>query len=569
MVINKKKQHLGDILIDNGILSSVQLDEALRVGKRTSTRIGRVIVNLGYATEEDIANGLAIQFGIPSVMLTTMIVDPEVLKLIPETAARKYNLVPVSLEDGILKVAMLDPIDVVAIDEIEKITKYHIDPLVSTETEISKALDQYYGMEGSFEEVVAKASKNADIELLDGEETAPDKLHRIAGETSVVQLVNMMISRAVMDGVSDIHIEPDDDTLRIRFRVDGVLIESANLQMKMHPAVISRLKVLGDLDIAEKRLPQDGRFIVKVASRDIDIRLSTLPTIFGEKVVMRLLDKGKMILDIERLTPVPETLDAIRKVVKRPHGMILLTGPTGSGKTTTAYTLLSLLNTMDKNLVTVEDPVEYHLKRVNQVHVNPKVGITFASALRHILRQDPDVVLIGEIRDKETAEIAIHAALTGHIVISTIHTNDAVGTVSRLLNMGIEPYLVSSSLSCVVGQRLVRKLCESCKVEYEPDPELLKELGVRFPEGKVPTFYKEGGCKACKGTGFKGRIGIYEVLMPDDSIRASIVALQDSSIISDIARKQGFKPMRVQGVKTAMAGETTLEEVLQATQVFD
>ncbi|MBE9527859.1 MAG: Flp pilus assembly complex ATPase component TadA [Proteobacteria bacterium] len=549
-------------------MSNVQLEEALRVGKRTKERIGKVIVNLGYATEEDIANGLGIQFGIPSIMLSTMIIDPDVMKLIPETTARKYNLVPISLEDGVLKIAMLDPIDVVAIDEIKKITGYHIEPLVSTETEIAKSISQDYGMEGSFEEMVSKAAENADVELAPGEETA-DKLEKIAGETSVVQLVNMMVSRAAMDGVSDIHIEPDEDTLRVRFRVDGMLIESANLQMKMHPAVISRLKVLADLDIAEKRLPQDGRFVVKVASRDIDVRLSTLPTIFGEKVVMRLLDKGKMILDIDRLTPVPETLAALKKVVKRPHGMILVTGPTGSGKTTTAYTLLSLLNTMDKNLVTVEDPVEYHIKRVNQVHVNPKVGITFASALRHILRQDPDVVLIGEIRDKETAEIAIHAALTGHIVISTIHTNDAIGTVSRLLNMGIEPYLVSSSLSCIVGQRLVKKLCESCKEEYEPDPQLLMELGVRFTEGKVPKFFKEVGCKTCKGTGFKGRIGIYEVLLPDDKVRASVVALHDSAVLTDIAKKQGFKPMRIQGVKTAMAGETTLEEVLNATQVFE
>ncbi len=568
MIITKNKQRLGDILVDNGLLTTVQLEEALRVGKRTRERIGKVVVNLGYATEEDIATALGIQFGIPYIMLTKSIADTEVLKLVPETAARKYNLVPVTLEDDVLKVAMLDPIDVVAIDAINEITGYHVEPLVSTETEIAKAINQYYGMEGTFEDMVAKAADNADIELMPGEETS-DKLHKIAGETSVVQLVNMMISRAVMDGVSDIHIEPDEDTLRVRFRIDGVLMESANLKMKMHPAVISRLKVLGDLDIAEKRLPQDGRFVIKVASRDIDVRLSTLPTIFGEKVVMRLLDKGKMILDIERLTPVPETLDALKEVVKRPHGMILLTGPTGSGKTTTAYTLLSMLNTMDKNLVTVEDPVEYHLKRVNQVHVNPKVGITFASALRHILRQDPDVVLIGEIRDKETAEIAIHAALTGHVVISTIHTNDAVGTVSRLLNMGIEPYLVSSSLSCIVGQRLVRKLCESCKQEYTPEPELLNELGVRFPVDKVPKFYKEAGCTECKGTGFKGRIGIYEVLLPDDTIRASIVALKDSSVISDLARKRGFKPMRIQGVKTAMTGKTTLEEVLNATQIFE
>lgn len=565
MSVIKKLQPLGEILKNKGIITQAQLLEVLAVGKKTNERVGKVLVTLGYCTEKDIAEGLADQYGIPSIMLSSVILEPEVLKLVPESVAKKYMVIPVAVEGDTLRAAMLDPLDVFAADELKKLTGLTIEPVVTTETEIMKALGQYRGMGSSIEEAVSKA---AGVELLKGEDELPEKLEKIAGETSVVQLVNHILSKAVVDGASDIHIEPDDDTLRVRSRVDGVLQETVNLPLKLHAAVLSRIKILGELDIAEKRLPQDGRFVVKVGSRDIDIRLSTLPTIFGEKAVMRLLDKGHMTLDLERLTPLPDTLDMLRKVVKRPYGMILLTGPTGSGKTTTAYTLLSLVNTMEKNLVTVEDPVEYHLKRVNQVQVNSKVGITFASALRHILRQDPDIVMIGEVRDRETAEIAIHAALTGHLVISTLHTNDAVGTVSRLLDMGIEPYLVSSAVSCVVGQRLVRKLCKACSEPYDADPRLLAELGVRF-QGKTPQFYRGAGCNACNGTGLKGRVGIYEVLLLDEEVRALILAKAPVSTILEAARKKGFKTLRYQGIRTAMAGHTTIDEVLQATQVVE
>lgn len=566
MTVIKKTQPLGEILKEKGIISVAQLEEVLKIGKRTNTRVGKVLVNLGYATEEDIANALADQYQMPSIMLSNAILDPQVIKLVPETAARRYLVIPVSLEGNTLKVAMLDPLNVFAVDDLKKITGRIIDPLVTTETEIHKAINQYYGMSGSLEEMVKKVQASG-VELLKGEEEEPGKLEKIAGETSVVQLVNLLLSRAVSENASDIHIEPDDDILRIRLRIDGVLHETANLPLKLHPAVISRVKILGEIDIAEKRLPQDGRFIVKMGGRDVDVRLSTLPTIFGEKAVLRLLDKSRMILDIEHLTPLPDVLDVLRKVVKRPYGMILLTGPTGSGKTTTAYTLLSLLNTIDKNVVTVEDPVEYHLKRINQVQVNAKVGVTFAGALRHILRQDPDVVMIGEIRDRETAEIAIHAALTGHLVISTIHTNDATGTVSRLLDMGIEPYLVASSIACIVSQRLVRQICKNCSSPYDVDPRVLDELGVRFP-GNVPKFYRGAGCQACKGTGLKGRIGIFEVLLLDDDIRSKIL-LKDNNALLYAAKAKGFKTLRVQGIKAVINGHTTVEEVLQATQVVD
>lgn len=567
MTVIKKLQPIGEILKSKGIINNAQLEEVLRIGKSTNTRVGKVFVNLGYATEEDIANALADQYQIPSIMLSRNILDPRTIRLIPESVARRYLVIPVSVDENILSVAMLDPLNVFAQDEIKKITKKLIKPIVTTETEIMKAIDQYYGSEASIEEIVKKAETSG-VELLKGEDEAPEKLEKIAGESSIIQLVNLLISRAVMDGASDIHVEPDTDTLRIRFRIDGALSEISTLPLKMHPAIISRVKILGELDIAEKRVPQDGRFIVKMGSRDIDIRLSTLPTIFGEKAVMRLLDKSSVILELEHLTPLPDTLDVLRKVIKRPYGMILLTGPTGSGKTTTAYTLMSLINTIDKNLVTVEDPVEYHLKRISQVQVNPKAGVTFASALRHILRQDPDIVMIGEIRDKETAEISIHASLTGHMVISTIHTNDAVGTISRLLDMGIEPYLISSSVTCIVGQRLVRKICKDCIEPYDVDPKMLDELGVKFP-GKVPPFYRGKGCPACKGTGLKGRVGIYEVLLLDDELRSLIIAKAEGSRLLEAAKKKGFKTLRVQGIRAVMAGHTTVEEIMQATQSIE
>ncbi|MBI5236132.1 MAG: Flp pilus assembly complex ATPase component TadA [Deltaproteobacteria bacterium] len=564
MAVIRKVKPLGEILVEKRVLTPGQLDEALVVGKRTNTRVGNVIVKLGYATEKDIAAALADQYRLPFVMLSTITVPTKTVKLIPESVARRYMVIPVSVEADILNVAMLDPLNVFAIDELRRITGLQIKPLVSTEAEIGRAINIYYAMEVSLEDMIKRVQASG-LELLKGEEDLPEKLEKIAAEASVIQLVDLLIARAVMENASDIHIEPDEDTLRVRLRVDGLLHESINLPLKLHPAIISRIKILGDVNIAEKRVPQDGRFLSKIGGRDIDIRLSTLPTIFGEKAVLRLLDKSAMILDLNHLTPFPETLDVLSRVMKRPFGLMLLTGPTGSGKTTTAYTLMNILNTMDKNLVTVEDPVEYHLKRINQVQVNPKAGVTFAGALRHILRQDPDIVMIGEIRDKETAEIAIHAALTGHLVISTIHTNDAVGTVTRLLDMGIEPYLISSAITCIVGQRLVRRICDSCKQVYDADPVMLKELDPQAQAGNVK-FYKGIGCAACKGSGLKGRLGIFEVLMPDDVLRSSIVARKDSSTLVSVASNRGFRTLRQEGIRAVEAGYTTIEEIIQATQ---
>ncbi len=541
MAVIRKVKKIGEILVDAGLITGAQLEEALDVSKRTGARLGRTLVNMGIVTEEGIAQALAHQFNIPYAPLSSVIIEPQVIKLIPEALARRYKVIPFAKQGNAIKVAMFDPLDVFATDDLKKVSGYQILPSVATERDIQKAIDQYYGAAGSMEEI-ARRIQGAEIELLKGEEEMPEKLERIAGEASVIQLVNLMISQAVTERASDIHIEPDEDTLRVRMRVDGILHEMSTLALKLHPAVLSRVKILGGLNIAEKRLPQDGRFNIKVGSSDIDIRLSTLPTIFGEKAVMRLLNKSALILKLDELTPFPDTLEILKKMVKRPFGMILLTGPTGSGKTTTAYTILSMINSMDKNIVTVEDPVEYKLKIINQVQVNPKVGITFANALRHILRQDPDIVMIGEIRDRETAEIAIHAALTGHLVISTIHTNNAIGTINRLIDMGIEPFLISSAITCVVGQRLIRGICPNCKAQYQPSPQLLKELGAPAAD-KLPPFYKGKGCPTCKGSGLKGRLGIFETLVINEDIRKLILEKADAGAILEASIKHGFKTL--------------------------
>ncbi len=566
----KKKKFLGEILKEHGVITESQLDEVLKISKSTNQRIGNVLVDKGYATDEDVATALAEQYDIPSVMLSKMVVDPDVARRVPEPVAKRYKVVAYDVDGSTIKLAMLDPLNVLAIDEVRRITNSDVTAVVTTETEITTAIDRVYGMSASLEEIARDIQAAGAAELTRDEEEAPEKLEKLASENSVIQLVNSLIGQAVTEGASDIHIEPDDEAMRIRLRVDGVLHDSASFPRGLHSAVISRLKILGELDIAEKRIPQDGRFFIRSGSKEIDIRLSTLPTIFGEKAVMRLLDKSTVVLELEHMTPMPDVIKTLEDAIRRPYGIILITGPTGSGKTTTAYTLLSRLNTPEKNLVTVEDPVEFHIKRINQVPVNPKTGVTFAAALRHILRQDPDVVLIGEIRDRETAEIAVHAALTGHLVISTIHTNDAVGTITRLTEMGIEPYLISSAITCIVAQRLVRRICTNCKVGYEVTPELLDELGVKVKPGSPkPQFFKGTGCPACKNTGLKGRIGIFELLVPNEEIRALMLAKADGSAIVEAAKKVGFKTLRMQGIRTAAAGHTTIEEVLQATQSID
>ncbi len=564
MALAKKARKIGELLLESELITPAQLDEALRVSRQKDERIGTVIVDLGFVSESNIAKILAKQYGIPSVMLSEVIIEPHVLKIIPELMAKRRKVMPISIEDKNLSVAMIDPLDVFAIDEMRKVSGCNILPCVTTDTEFKNALEKYYGTKSSLDEVIRKV-KVPEIELTKEEEELPKTLEKIGSDASVIQLVNLLIAQAAREGASDLHIEPDREILRIRMRIDGILRVVSKLELKLHSAVISRLKIMGELDIAEKRLPQDGRFDVKVGQSDIDIRLSTLPIIFGEKAVLRLLDKSKGILKMEQLTPMKDTLSVLNSVIRRPYGMILLTGPTGSGKTTTAYALLNILNSITKNIVTVEDPVEYNIDVINQLQVNPKAGITFATALRHILRQDPDIIMVGEVRDRETAEIAIHAALTGHIVISTLHTNTAIGTIFRLLDMGIEPFLISSAITCIVGQRLIRSICNKCKKPFKPTPEFLANLGIVTAQ-RLPTLFKGEGCSFCKGSGFKGRFGIYEILVVDQEIKELMLSKSSTKRIFEVARKKGFRTLRQEGMRAVLGGHTTCEELLQATQ---
>ncbi|MEK7851229.1 MAG: ATPase, T2SS/T4P/T4SS family [Deltaproteobacteria bacterium] len=553
-----KPMRIGEILVIEGVVTKQQVENALKVG---GARVGKTLVKLGYVTDEEISKALAHQFNLEFVTLQNTIIESAVIVRLHEAIARKHIAIPIAMEGGILKVAIADPLNVLTIDELQRAAKLKLKLAVATEDDILKAIDRHYVAAKSIEEV-AKSEDLGRLELLEEEAENTDKLLRIADEESVVRLVNMIISRATEDKASDIHIEPNADILRIRYRIDGILHDAANLPIKLHPAVTSRIKILSGMDIAEKRRPQDGRFITKAGNREIDMRISTLPTMLGEKVEIRLLDKGAMLTDLEDLSPSNDSIETLNSLIKRPYGMILITGPTGSGKSSTIYALLGQLDAVAKNIVTVEDPVEYQVKRINQVQVNPKAGLTFADALRHILRQDPNVIMIGEIRDRETAEIAVHAALTGHLVFTTLHTTDAAGAVSRLIDMGVEPFLVSSAVIGIASQRLVRKICPDCKKSYSPDEAILEELDLP----KTTLFYRGEGCKACKNEGYRGRTAIIEVLRMGEALRKLTLEKVDSVTIRMQMKEMGFPSLRVEGIKAVVAGVTTFEEVIRATQ---
>ncbi len=560
----QKRKMLGEMLIAEGLISREQLERALAEQKLHGGRIGTILRGLAFVTEEDIIKVLGKQMGIQPVVLSSIIIDPDVVKLIPETSARRHQVIPLFKKDKVLTLAMVDPLNVFAIDDLRRQTGFEIQPVVSSESEVLKSIDRFYSATATMEE----AAKEADVQ---GYGVMPDEqvidLQRIGDDTPMIKLVNTMIAQAVREGASDVHVEPDAEVLRIRYRVDGMLREVMTPPRNLQAGVVSRLKIMADLDIAEKRVPQDGRIQMKVGEKDVDIRLSTLPTIFGEKVVMRILDKGNVLLGLEELGFSAEILKSFERMIRRPYGLLLVTGPTGSGKTTTLYAALNRISSIERNVITIEDPVEYQLKYINQVQVNAKTGVTFANGLRAILRQDPDVVMVGEIRDTETASIAIQAALTGHLVFSTLHTNDAPGAVARLVDMGAEPFLVSSSLIGVVAQRLVRKICLHCKEGYRPPPDLVKSLGLdRSSIGQNIEFFKGTGCRQCRNTGYSGRIGIYELLGIDEGIRDLIVTRAPSNVIRNRALQSGFVRLRPHGLQSALKGLTTLEEVLRVTQ---
>ena len=534
----REKKSLGEWLLEQGVITSKVWQEAQEEERKTGRPLRKVLVEKGAISEEDMVSFLARQMDIPRIELSNYLIDTKVIDCVPEVLARKYQLIPILKIGRNVTCAMADPMNIFALDEVRMNTGLTVEPAVSTEAEIKKALDEYYGVRGSMEEVI-KGLDEHKLGIKDGEEVELKRLAGIADEPPVVRLVNIMVMEAVREGASDIHVEPQEESLAIRFRIDGVLYEKESPPKHFQSAIISRIKVLANLDIAERRRPQDGRFHMKMENRQIDLRISCVPTIYGENVVMRLLDATSAVLGLEQLGFARETLTHYRKLVKQAHGIILVTGPTGSGKTTTLYASLNILNTPEKNIITIEDPVEYRLHGIRQIQVNLQADLTFAKGLRYVLRQDPDIIMVGEIRDLETAEIAIQAALTGHLVFATLHTNDAPGAVTRLLDMGIEPYLISSSVIGVIAQRLVRLFCKGC-------------------EGK--------GCKACLNTGYKGRMGIYELMILNEDIRQLITQKSSSEEIRKAAIKAGMKTLREDGLEKVTQKLTSQEEVLRVTQ---
>ena len=557
----QKRKMLGEMLIAEGLLTPQQLDHALAEQRRHGGRIGALLKGLGYVTEEGIIKTLGRQTGIPHQILSTIIIDADVIKLVPELLARRHQAIPLYKKDGRLILAMVDPLNVVAVDDVARVTGLEIQPVVSTEQDVMRAIERQYGMSSTIEEAV----KNLEP-YDDQQDTQSVQMERLAEETPVVKFVATIITQAVHEGASDIHIEPDAEVLRVRHRVDGLLREITTAPKGLQGGVLSRVKIMAGMDISEKRAPQDGRIEMKVGERDIDLRVSTLPTIHGEKVVLRILDKRQSVIKLSELGFPPSMYDVVQRLVERPHGLFLVTGPTGGGKTTTLCAALNTINTMARHIVTIEDPVEYQMKIISQVQVNPKAGVTFANGLRSILRQDPDVIMVGEIRDRETATIAIQAALTGHLVLSTLHTNDAPSAVARLIDIGVEPYLIGSSLLGVIGQRLVRKVCLTCQKPEELPQKVFEGLAL---EANTVKPMKGVGCTGCRNTGYSGRIGIFELLTINDALRELIVDRASASRIKAEALRAGYVPLRQAGLAKVAVGLTSLEEVYRVTQEVD
>ncbi len=593
---------LGEILVRENLISPQHLREALDYQREHGGRLGFNLVKLGLVSDDMITAVLSRQYGIPSVNLDLFNIDPSVISLIPQEVAQKHSVLPLSRVGATLTLAMVDPTNVFAMDDVKFMTGLNVEPVVVAEGSVQQAIANYYGSSREIElasvateEVVVAGAKDSngsgaithadlvsldsidfetgqteDVEVLeDNEEIDLSTLSRMSEDAPVVRLVNVLLVDSLRRGASDIHVEPYEKELRIRFRIDGVLYDVMHPPLKMRDALISRIKIMSKLDISEKRLPQDGRIKIKVKvdsrSRELDFRVSTLPTLFGEKVVLRLLDKQNLMLDMTKLGFEPESLKKFKRNISKPYGMVLVTGPTGSGKTNTLYSALQSLNTVDTNIMTAEDPVEFNLPGINQVQMKEQIGLNFAAALRSFLRQDPNIVLVGEIRDFETAEIAIKAALTGHLVLSTLHTNDAPSTISRLMNMGIEPFLVATSVNLIQAQRLIRRICKDCKQEHSMPIEALVEVGFSVEEAKSMKTYKGKGCATCNNTGYKGRIGLYEVMEITDELRELILIGASALELRKKAIDDGMITLRESGLYKIRAGVTTLEEVVRET----
>jgi type IV pilus assembly protein PilB len=584
---------IGELLLKEKRITAEQLQEALNYQRTSGGKLGANLVKLGYVKDEEITALLSKQYGVPSIALNQFEIDPAVIKLVPAETARKYQIVPLSRAGATLTIAMTDPTNVFAMDDVKFMTGYNVEPVVASEIALLDAIEKYYGA------AAPAANKNAKIETVPGEsalevatralddvsqltgeggdvevieeleEISAEALSRQGEEAPVIKLVNVVLMSAISKGASDIHIEPYEKEYRIRYRIDGILYNIMSPPLKMRDAITSRIKIMAKLDIAEKRLPQDGRIKIRFSDngtpKDIDFRVSCLPTLFGEKIVMRLLDKSKLMLDMTKLGFEDESLKKLENAISKPWGMVLVTGPTGSGKTNTLYSSIAKINTPETNIMTAEDPVEFNLLGVNQVQVRENIGLNFAAALRSFLRQDPNIILVGEIRDFETAEIAVKAALTGHLVLSTLHTNDAPSTINRLMNMGIEPFLVASSLNLVCAQRLVRRICTNCKVDETVSPQALEQVGYTADDAKTVQPKKGTGCEKCNKTGYKGRVGLYEVMEITDELRELILVGASALELRRKAVEEGMITLRGSGLRKVKLGVTTLEEVLRET----
>lgn len=557
--MNKAIECLGNLLLRSGLITQKQLEYVLEIQKSTGKKIGEIFIEEGILSEDQIIEVLEFQFGIPHIDLNKYLIDPEIPRLINERLARRYTLIPVKKDGERLIVAMADPLNIFAIDDVKIATGFEIIPVIATNQGILDAIDQYYETE-SVERVLAEFKRNYQVkDIADMDEEILNEI----SNAPVVKLVNSIIRQAVKMRASDIHIEPFEKIIKVRFRIDGDLQEIMTPTKATHSAIVTRIKIISKMDIAEKRLPQDGRAEMRIENREIDLRISVLPTVYGEKIVMRLLDRNSFLFTKQQLGFTEQNLKAFDRIIQSPNGIILVTGPTGSGKTTTLYAVLRELNQTNKNIITVEDPVEYQMDGVNQVQVNTKAGLTFANGLRSILRQDPDIIMIGEIRDNKTAQIAVRAAITGHLVLSTLHTNDTASSIVRLINMRVEPYLVSSSVVGITAQRLVKKICENCKIGYIAD-ELEKKV-LQVEDISEVTIYKGKGCNSCNNTGYKGRIAIHEILPITKEIRFLIDKGSSIDSIKEEAKKQNLVSLRENCIELVKEGITTIEELLQAT----
>jgi len=550
----KSEGQIEKILLEQDLINSEQLKEAKKIQNESGKPLSQVVQDMGLVSEENIAEIMAQKAGLSFLSLENYRINASAVAIISEELARKYGVLPIDFDDHKLVVAMTDSNNIFALDDLRIATGYEIKPVIVTKSDLESTINHYFKMN-------AAVDSGIDLESVDNSSLSDMK--EITEEAPIVKLVNLIITKAVQDKASDIHIEPQEKDMRVRYRIDGVLHEVMKSPKRIQSAILSRFKIMAGMDIAERRKPQDGHCALTIKGKSLDFRVATLPTVYGERVVLRILEKESILLNLDDLGFLSESLQMYKSAFTKPYGAILITGPTGSGKSTTLYATLNVLNTEAKNIVTIEDPVEYRLPGINQIQINTKAGLTFARGLRAILRTSPDIVMVGEIRDKETAQIAIEAALTGHLVFSTLHTNDAAGAITRLTEMGIQPFLTSSAVDCVQAQRLARRLCANCKEAYEPPEKLLEEVGIEIKDCKIPTLYKAKGCAKCSETGYKGRVGLYEVMLVSEEIKRLTVGRATTEEIKNVAIKEGMRTLKEDGLEKVLRGQTSIEEIMR------